>query len=102
MTGPMAKKQKADVDNDPQFQTTRSGANSVLRANLERIHRLEEEKKGIADDVKDIYNELKASGYDGPTCRRMSRLLKMENAKRDEMDALDATYRDELGIPSQH
>jgi uncharacterized protein (UPF0335 family) len=100
----MAKKptKKSDVDDDPQFQTTRSGANAVLRSNLERIMRLEDEKKGLGDDIKDIYKELKASGYDGPTCRKMYRLLKMDKAKRDEMDALDATYRDELGIPSAH
>jgi uncharacterized protein (UPF0335 family) len=95
-------KPKSDIDDDPQFQRTRSAANAVLQSNLERIMRLDDEKKGLADDIKDIFNELKSSGYDGPTCRRMLRLLKMDKAKRDEMDALDATYRDELGIPSNH
>lgn len=100
----MAKKQKpsTDVDDDPMFQTTREGANAKLRLFLERIERLTEEKKGMADDIKDVFTELKASGYDGPTSRRMLRLRAMDKDARDEMDALDATYRAELGIPSKH
>jgi len=100
----MAKKQKqeSDIDDDPQFQTTREGANAKLRLFLERIMRLEEEKKGMADDIKDVYTELSSSGYDKKTARRMIALLKMEKDARDEMDALDATYRQELGIPSKH
>jgi uncharacterized protein (UPF0335 family) len=69
-----------------------------LRLFIERIERLEEEKKGIADDVKDVYAEAKANGYDTKTMRSIVRLRKMEKHARDEMDALLETYRNALGI----
>ena len=69
-----------------------------LRLFIERIERLEEEKKGIADDVKDVYAEAKANGYDTKTMRAIVRLRKMEKHTRDEMDALLDTYRTALGI----
>jgi uncharacterized protein (UPF0335 family) len=69
-----------------------------LRLFIERIERLEEEKKGIADDVKDVYAEAKANGYDTKTMRAIVRLRKMEKHARDEMDALLDTYRTALGI----
>ncbi len=96
------KRSESDVDDDPMFQTTREGANARLRLYLERVERLMEEKKGLSDDIKDVFLELKAAGYDGPTARRMLALRKMDKDKRDEMDALNATYREELGIPSNH
>jgi uncharacterized protein (UPF0335 family) len=69
-----------------------------LRLFIERIERLEEEKKGIADDVKDVYAEAKANGYDTKTMRAVVRLRKMEKHARDEMDALLETYRTALGL----
>ena len=69
-----------------------------LRLFIERIERLEDEKKGIADDVKDVYAEAKANGYDTKTMRAIVRLRKMEKHARDEMDALLDTYRTALGI----
>ena len=69
-----------------------------LRLFIERIERLEEEKKGIADDVKDVYAEAKATGYDTKTMRAIVRLRKMEKHTRDEMDALLETYRNALGL----
>ena len=69
-----------------------------LRLFIERIERLEEEKKGIADDVKDVYAEAKANGYDTKTMRAIVRLRKMEKNARDEMDALLDTYRNALGL----
>jgi len=69
-----------------------------LRLFIERIERLEEEKKGIADDVKDVYAEAKANGYDTKTMRAVVRLRKMEKHARDEMDALLETYRNALGL----
>jgi len=69
-----------------------------LRLFIERIERLEEEKKGIADDVKDVYAEAKANGYDTKTMRSIVRLRRMEKHVRDEMDALLDTYRNALGI----
>jgi uncharacterized protein (UPF0335 family) len=69
-----------------------------LRLFIERVERLEEEKKGIADDVSDVYAEAKAQGYDTKTMRAIVRLRRMEKNARQEADALLETYRAALGI----
>ena len=69
-----------------------------LRLFIERIERLEEEKKGIADDVKDVYLEAKANGYDTKTMRAIVRLRRLEKNARQEADALMETYRTALGL----
>ena len=75
-----------------------SVAADELRLLIERIERLEEEKKAIGDDVKDVYGEAKARGYDTKTMRAIVRLRKMENHDRQEAEALLATYKAALGI----
>ncbi|MBC9034800.1 DUF2312 domain-containing protein [Sphingomonas sp. JC676] len=69
-----------------------------LRLFIERIERLEEEKKGIADDIKDVYAEAKSTGFDAKTMRSIVKLRKMEKHHRDEADALLETYRNALGL----
>ncbi|MBA2920826.1 DUF2312 domain-containing protein [Sphingomonas sp. MAH-20] len=69
-----------------------------LRLFIERIERLEEEKKGIADDVKDVYLEAKANGYDVKTMRAIVRLRRMEKNARQEAEALLDTYKAALGL----
>ena len=69
-----------------------------LRLLIERIERLEEEKKGIADDVKDVYAEAKARGYDSKIMRQIVRLRKMETHDRQEMEAILDTYKAALGL----
>ncbi len=69
-----------------------------LRLFIERIERLEEEKKGIADDIKDVYAEAKSTGYDSKTMRAIVRLRRMETHVRQEADALLETYRTALGL----
>ena len=69
-----------------------------LRLLIERIERLEEEKKAIADDVKDVYAEAKSRGYDTKTIRQIVRLRKMEAHVRQEADALLETYKAALGL----
>ena len=69
-----------------------------LRLSIERIERLEEEKKGIADDIKDVYAEAKAVGYDTKIVRQVVRLRKMETHDRQEMEALLETYKAALGL----
>ncbi|MFP5396509.1 MAG: DUF2312 domain-containing protein [Alphaproteobacteria bacterium] len=69
-----------------------------LRLLIERIERLEEEKKGIADDVKDVYAEAKAVGYDAKIIRQIVRLRKMKPDDRAEMEALLDTYKAALGL----
>jgi len=69
-----------------------------LRLFIERVERLEEEKKGIADDVRDVYAEAKSQGYDSKTMRAIVRLRRMEKNARQEADALLETYRAALGL----
>jgi len=73
-------------------------ADDRLRLLIERIERLEEEKKGIGDDIKDVYAEAKASGYDAKIIRLIVRLRKMTPDDRREMDAILETYKNALGI----
>jgi len=69
-----------------------------LRLFIERIERLEEEKKGIADDIKDVYAEAKSTGFDVKTMRSIVRLRRMEKHHRDEAEMLLETYKQALGI----
>ncbi len=69
-----------------------------LRLLIERIERLEEEKKAIGDDVKDVYGEARARGYDTKTMRSIIRLRKMEKHVRDEAEMLLDTYKAALGL----
>jgi len=59
-----------------------------LRLLIERIERLEEEKKGIAEDIRDVYAEAKAVGYDPKIMRQIVRLRKMKPDDRSEQDML--------------
>lgn len=71
---------------------------SQLRQYIERIETLEEEKKGIADDIKDVYAEAKATGFDTKTMKALVRLRKMETAARQEAEALLETYKAAIGL----
>lgn len=73
-------------------------ASDQLRLFIERIERLEEEKKGMADDIRDVYSEAKSQGYDSKTMRAIVRLRRMEKNARQEADALLETYRAALGL----
>ncbi len=69
-----------------------------LRLFIERIETLEEEKKGISDDIKDVYAELKGTGFDIKTVKALVKLRKMEKNARDEAEALLETYKSALGL----
>lgn len=69
-----------------------------LRLLIERVERLELEKKGISDDIRDVYNEAKAVGYDPKIMRAIVRLRKMKPDDRREMDMVLETYKSALGI----
>ena len=75
-----------------------NSAGEQLRLLVERIETLEEEKKGIADDIKDIYTEAKARGYDGKILREIVRIRKMKPDSRTEHFALLDTYAKAIGI----
>ena len=73
-------------------------ADDRLRLLIERIERLEEEKKGIGDDIKDVYSEAKSTGYDPKIMRQIVRLRKLKPDDRRDMEAILDTYKNALGI----
>lgn len=73
-------------------------ARDQLRAFIERVERLEEEKKTIADDIKDVYGEAKSMGYDTKTLRKIISLRKTDTDVLKEQHAILETYLDALGM----
>lgn len=69
-----------------------------LRLLIERIERLNEEKKGIADDIRDVFSEAKSQGYDAKVMREALKLRKMDNDARLEFEAVLDTYKSALGL----
>lgn len=80
-------------------QTTSNAPTSaqLLTGYVRRIENLEEEKKGIADDIKDVYNEAKSQGFDVKALRQVIRRRKIAVAEKVEFDALVETYEANLG-----
>jgi uncharacterized protein (UPF0335 family) len=78
-----------------------TAASKQLKSFVERIERLEEEKKGIADDIRDVFAEAKGQGFDTKIMRQVIRLRKKDTAERQEEEALLDLYLHALGmIPS--
>lgn len=73
-------------------------AKDQLRAFVERVEKLEEEKKAISDDIRDVYAESKANGFDVKALRQIVKLRKMEPTEREEQDAILETYMHALGM----
>lgn len=73
-------------------------AREQLRSVVERIERLEEEKKGIADDIREVYGEAKANGYDTKVLRQVISLRKQDMSERQEQDAVRDLYLHALGM----
>ena len=73
-------------------------ARDQLKSFVERIERLEEEKKTIADDIRDVYAEAKASGFDAKILRQVVRLRKQDRDERMEQEALLDLYMHALGM----
>ena len=73
-------------------------AADMLRSFVERIERLEEDKKGIADDIREIYAEAKGNGFDPKVMRQVIKIRKMEEHDRKEQEALLDLYTHALGI----
>ena len=77
-------------------------ARDQLRSIVERIERLEEEKKTIADDIKDVYSEAKGLGFDTKILKTIIKLRKMDEQERMEEDLILDTYMAALGmIPAE-
>lgn len=73
-------------------------AQGQLRSIVERVERLEEEKKTIADDIKEVYAEAKANGFDTKTLRKVVTLRKKDRAEREEEEAMLDLYLNALGM----
>lgn len=78
------------------------GNNSAaqLKAFIERIEKLEEEKKAIADDIKDVYAEMKSTGFDTTAARALVKIRAQDATKRQEREAILETYMHALGMLS--
>ena len=78
--------------------STTSVAAGQLRSVVERIERLEEEKKEVAEQIKEVYAEAKANGFDGKTLRKIVALRKKPSEEREEEEALLDLYMSALGM----
>ena len=85
-------KRAADKLNSTRF------AKDQLKSIVERIERLEEEKKTIADDIKDIYAEAKGNGFDVKALRTIVRMRKQDAGERQEAETILETYMQALGM----
>jgi len=78
--------------------TTANFAKGQLKSLVERIEKLEEEKKALADDVREVYAEAKGVGFDVKALRTVVRLRMQNSEERKEHEALVDLYRDALGL----
>ena len=79
-------------------ETAHRFAKDHLKAFVERIERLEEEKKAIADDIRDVYGEAKATGFDVKALRTVIRMRKQDVDERKDQEAILETYLHALGM----
>jgi uncharacterized protein (UPF0335 family) len=73
-------------------------AGDRLRSNVDRIERLEEERKALGNDIKDIYGEAKSAGFDVKVLRQLIRIRKQEPAEIEEQETLLDVYRRAIGM----
>jgi len=73
-------------------------AGDRLRSIVDRIERLEEERKALGSDIKDIYSEAKSAGFDVKVLRQLIRIRKQEPAEIEEQDTLLDVYRRAIGM----
>ena len=73
-------------------------AGEKLRAYIQRIEKLEEEKKAISDDIREVFAEAKGNGFDPKVMRQVLRLRKMDVADRQEQEAVLDLYKYALGM----
>ena len=87
----------AAAEQDTEQATTRF-AKDQLKAIIERIERLEEEKQALADDIKEVYAEAKANGFDVKILRKVVALRKKPSEERQEEEAILDLYLSALGM----
>lgn len=89
---------QSDISNDEPPAERGGVAGARLKSFLERIERLEDEKRAMAEDIRDIYAEAKGVGFDTKTMRRVLKLRKMEPDKRREENELLDLYMAAIGM----
>lgn len=89
---------KKEEPENPRAKPGNNSANDQLRSIVERIERLNEEKADLAEDIKEVYLEAKANGYDTKTIRRIIALRKQDAEERQEQEALLDLYLFALGM----
>ena len=85
-------------DNNGEAKDVGGVAGGRLKSFIERLERLEEEKAALAEDIKDVYAEAKATGFDVKTIRKIVSLRKMDPEKRREQDELLDLYKSAVGM----
>ena len=90
----MGKRDEDDVIGDGH----NSVASGQLRAFIERIERLIEDKEAIQDDIKEVFSEMKGTGFDVKTVRQIIKLRKKDKAERQEEEAILDLYMNALGM----
>lgn len=83
---------------DEVTDSSQTVAAGQLRAFIERIERLEEEKKTISDDIKEVYAECKGTGFDVRAVKQLIRIRKQDKAEREEAEAILDLYMAALGM----
>ena len=85
------------ADDSSSIEVLNSTAQTRLKTIIERIERLEEEKAGIANDIKEVFAEAKGEGFDFKILRKVVRIRKQDKAKRQEEEALLDLYLSAIG-----
>jgi len=93
----MSLAENTDTKHEPSVAPTRFGKDQ-LRAFVERIERMEDEKRAIADDIKEIYAEAKGNGFDTKVMRKLIAIRKRDFAEYQEEQAILELYAQALGI----
>ncbi len=88
----------AQTTAQPKEQASTRFAKDQLKSIVERVERLEEEKKTISDDIRDVYSEAKGNGYDVKALRTIVRLRKQDANERAEQETILETYMQALGM----
>lgn len=85
------------ADDAPSLEVLNGSAQGQLKSVIERIERLEEDKKSVMEDLKNVYAEAKGNGFDTKVIRKIIRLRKQDTAQRQEEEALLDLYLSAIG-----
>jgi uncharacterized protein (UPF0335 family) len=85
------------ADDSPSIEVLNGSAQGQLKSVIDRIERLEEDKKSVMEDLKNVYAEAKGNGFDTKVIRKIIRLRKQDTAQRQEEEALLDLYLSAIG-----